>query len=178
MGISRTSVSVPASLKKRMDKVKDEVNWSAIACRAFEEKLAEIASNKEKKNMSDVINRLRASKAEAEAESYRDGAKLGTAWATNTARVRELKRFARMRDDWAECWDCGNFETDGTCAWAAYERVYFYLEPDDDGDRTLAKEFWEMATGEENEHNLMDADFLRGFVEGSLTVWDEVSDKL
>ena len=38
------SVSVTPELKARMDKVKQKVNWSAIACRAFEAKLSELAN--------------------------------------------------------------------------------------------------------------------------------------
>ena len=58
-GSHRTTISVPLELKKRMDKVKEDVNWSALACRAFEQKLAEVASKKENKTMNDVITRLR-----------------------------------------------------------------------------------------------------------------------
>ena len=59
----RQTVSIPIVLKQRMDKVAEPVNWSAEAGRAFEAKLAEISSRKEKQNMADVIQRLRASKA-------------------------------------------------------------------------------------------------------------------
>lgn len=40
----RQIVSIPANLKERMDKVADQVNWSAVAARAFEEKLKELES--------------------------------------------------------------------------------------------------------------------------------------
>jgi len=38
----RTTISVPRELKGRMDKVKEGVNWSALACQAFQTKLAEL----------------------------------------------------------------------------------------------------------------------------------------
>jgi hypothetical protein len=47
----RTTITVPAHLKQRMDAVKEEVNWSALAACAFEAKLAEFAKKKEKKKM-------------------------------------------------------------------------------------------------------------------------------
>ena len=50
-GYTRTTISVPADLKGRMNKVKEDVNWSALACQAFQGKLAEIAAKKERKTM-------------------------------------------------------------------------------------------------------------------------------
>jgi hypothetical protein len=38
-----TMISVPADLKRRMGKVKEGVNWSAVACRAFEKRLDRLA---------------------------------------------------------------------------------------------------------------------------------------
>jgi hypothetical protein len=47
----RTTITVPADLKRRMDAVTEEVNWSALAASAFEAKLTEIAKKKEAKKM-------------------------------------------------------------------------------------------------------------------------------
>ena len=38
----RTTITVPGELKKRMKRAGSKVNWSAVACEAFETKLAEI----------------------------------------------------------------------------------------------------------------------------------------
>ena len=43
---ARTTISVPSELKARMDAVDESVNWSAVACQAFELKLAEITKRK------------------------------------------------------------------------------------------------------------------------------------
>lgn len=43
-GSVRTTISIPADLRRRMCKVKEDVNWSALACVAFEAKLLEIAN--------------------------------------------------------------------------------------------------------------------------------------
>ena len=41
---TRTTTNIDGSLRARMDASHDRVNWSAVACRAFEEKLLELAS--------------------------------------------------------------------------------------------------------------------------------------
>ena len=38
----RTTITVPFELKKRMKKMRGQVNWSAVACEAFENKLEEL----------------------------------------------------------------------------------------------------------------------------------------
>lgn len=43
----RTTISLTEDLKRRMSDVEEVVNWSAIACRAFEEKLVEITAKKQ-----------------------------------------------------------------------------------------------------------------------------------
>ena len=64
VGTVRMNISLSQGLKRRMGVMKDEVNWSAIAARAFEEKLAAIATAKEKKSMDDVEAPLPSSHAE------------------------------------------------------------------------------------------------------------------
>ncbi|MHC4179286.1 MAG: hypothetical protein ACYSWU_17370 [Planctomycetota bacterium] len=82
---SVTSISVPPDLKRRMDKVKEPVNWSAVACQAFEQKLAEISAM----TCQFVINEVEARALDALA-GYGDNAfieafyeKLGKAYMRN-----------------------------------------------------------------------------------------------
>ena len=56
-GAVRVTISVPAKLKKRMERCKRETNWSAIAARAFSEYLSQIDFQKQEKNMADVKER-------------------------------------------------------------------------------------------------------------------------
>jgi hypothetical protein len=42
----RTSISIPPALRTRMKAVEQPVNWSSVATRAFEAKLAEIEARK------------------------------------------------------------------------------------------------------------------------------------
>jgi hypothetical protein len=69
----QTSISIPSHLRSRMDAVDEQVNWSAIACQAFEQKLAEINKRKELRDISDVVIRLRASRRQFENEQYQAG---------------------------------------------------------------------------------------------------------
>lgn len=41
----RVGISLCKVLKRRMENVEEHVNWSALAARAFEDKLAEISRN-------------------------------------------------------------------------------------------------------------------------------------
>ena len=103
---ARTTITVPADLKARMDQVKQPVNWSALACRAFEHKLAELITEKGTRNMSDVILRLRASKQRLDSELYKEGKGNGEAWAKDEAEAEELQALADARyeaqDDWRD----------------------------------------------------------------------------
>src|SRR6266446_8123193 len=90
---TRTTISVPAQLKVRMEQVRESVNWSAIACQAFENKLAEIAARKENKSMNDVVERLKASLRSDQGKSFNEGYEAGTNWAENTATAAELARL-------------------------------------------------------------------------------------
>jgi hypothetical protein len=174
----RTTVSVPADLKKRMDKVAESVNWSALACRAFQDKLAEIAERKEKKEMGDVIERLRASKRKSDSEQSRDGYTAGQAWAERHAEAAELERldsFVTCIEQDSSDWD-GFLDASGS-AYGPGERLYFALQPDDDGNRGAARDFWEGAARAEALDSLP-GEFIRGFAEGALSVWHRVEDKL
>ena len=39
--IARTTISIPTELKRKMERVKEPTNWSAIAARAFAAKVAD-----------------------------------------------------------------------------------------------------------------------------------------
>jgi predicted CopG family antitoxin len=178
MGSTRTTISVPADLRKRMDKVKEPVNWSALACSAFEQKLGEIASKKEKKSMSDVIARLKASKQASDSVVYREGFEAGEDWAKQYAEAAELRRLDHFKK---------RIETEPVYGWQ-----WFFSEESDDnsrfstadllaneitGDSMTAAEFWESAVGPDDAR-LADKEFLRGFAEGAASIWDSVKNQI
>ena len=168
------SVSVHPVLKTRMDKVKESVNWSAVACQAFEAKLNEIANQKETRDMSDVIERLRASKQEETSVQYNEGFELGQEWAKGTAGHAELLRLGEYEKSVSPGKWASLFSGDNQNDYGAGERLYSIIQPND-GDSGAAKWFWDTAIGEDVE---LTEDLVRGFAEGALDVWSEVEDKL
>jgi hypothetical protein len=175
---ARTSVSLPIDLRKRMDKVGESVNWSLVAVRAFEQELGRIASQKKEKNMSDVISRLRASKNKSNGERFEAGKELGVKWARETAEAEELELLSEHHDAMQR----ENYDIFAPSAfndaYGMWESLFFHIHRDDDGDRQACEEFWDVAVGEENRPHLSNGEFLRGFVDGALEVWDEVKNQI
>jgi len=180
--VDRRMISVPPELNARMA-THDDVNWSSVACRAFEQKLGEIAAQKKVKNMNDVIARLRASKQDEESEMYAAGKRLGEDWARNRASAAELRRLARLADRFgnAEDWD-GFFtvEPGHRDAFSTADRLAFIiLGNEDDHDRHDSTNFWASATGlDQYKSDLADLDFLEGFGEGAYEIWEAVEAQL
>jgi hypothetical protein len=173
----RVHVTIPADLKKRMDKANDLVNWSKVAREAFEQRLAEIVKQKGRASMSEAIARLRASKAEHGSQLYRDGQDAGERWAKSRADFDELtllsdlREQAQPRGEWEGCF------TDDPLVSAAYsaaERFVFVIRPDEDGDRGFAYEFWSRIVDGE----MPAAEFVFGFANAALVFFDEVRDQL
>src|SRR4051794_7369221 len=93
--VYRTTISIPQDLKEQMDAVKDQVNWSAVAARAFQAKLFEIQARKAKSmSKEDVVKRLRALQEQEGEEEYAEGKQAGREWAERQAKPRELRRLA------------------------------------------------------------------------------------
>jgi hypothetical protein len=180
-GHTRTNVSLLRELKVRMDAITVPVNWSAVAAQAFEAKLLELESRREVEDLDDVIARLKAAAMLEVNKEYQAGLKAGRKWAKQTATPKELRRlsnycaategdpfFARWWDVDAVCWDKPSEATD-----------YFVSRvcPDRRDDRRATEQFWWVALGDDALH-VEDADFLHGFGDGAVEVWDQVRDKL
>jgi hypothetical protein len=174
---ARTTISVPPTLKSQMDAVEESVNWSAVACRAFEAKLAEIAAKKEQKSMDDVITRLRASMRRVEDEQYRQGTQCGREWVEDRAEANDLIRLERWKARVGWEWDQLFSRDDQNNAYSMAELLVFEIWPEDDGDRSTAQSFWEEALGDDTSA-VDDPQFVKGFAEGALELWDEIKDKL
>lgn len=172
-GSYRTTISIPQDLKRRMDKAGPDVNWSAIAAAAFEAKLAEIAAKKVKKNMDDVIQRLRASNQENEAQSYKEGFKAGQEWAKDYAEAADLKKLSKFREPLSSHeWELQFVNDDYNPP--VSDRFIKIVWPDADEDA----EFWAGAIGEDFVYQADDGEFVHGFADGALNVWDEVKARL
>ncbi len=167
----RMTISVPDPLKERMTALKQKPNWSALACRAFTAHLAQVEGKKEKRDMDAVIARLRDSRLESAEATQADGFSAGQTWASGLATADQLQRLAEARDP-VHGWYVGV----GSSAYGAGEQVYFLIEPEDDGDRSAAEEFWKNALDGDDMPD--DDSFVQGFAEGACAIWYEVSDQL
>jgi hypothetical protein len=164
----RTTITIPPDLKERMDAVKEEVNWSALAARAFEEKLIEIASRKAEQSVNDVIRRLRASKCRSEDERFKEGEKAGREWAKTKAEYEELDNVGD--------WDWDSFIGDGGPH--VPFRVYYTMHPERSKEPEPAEAFWTGVLGERFLLFTSDAKFMKGFMKGVAEVWRAVEGKV
>lgn len=178
-GFLPMTISVPAEIKRRMGRVKEEVNWSFLASQAFESKLAAIAATKEKKDMSDVIARLRESKRQSSSAAYKEGFECGQAWVEDYAESDQLDKlqclFEERRSD-SYTWEDYFNSNCGSSAYTVAERLAFVIEPQSDGDSSEAAFFWEGVAGDDAP--LDKDDWVRGFAEGALDIWGRVKDQL
>jgi hypothetical protein len=169
--IYRTTVSVPIDLKERMDAVAGQVNWSQVAVRAFEEKLAELAAAKTEKTMGDAIQRLRASKLRGEDEAWTKGYEAGQEWARDEAEAEELDRLAtlvgRVQHD-------RDFDWTSSDAYGIANHVLAEISGEDRIDRRDSEEFWKAALGEKYPQG----NILYGFACGASNFWNEIREKL
>lgn len=107
----RTTITVPFDLKARMKKARAMVNWSAVACEAFERKLEELGPIEEITSVEDALKRMKSvqdlpSKSDL-VEPNETGREAGKHWAMNFAKPDQLKRIEGFRaahpnDEWNE----------------------------------------------------------------------------
>ena len=97
----RTTITVPWDLKARMKKARAQVNWSAVACDAFEQKLEELGPIEDITRLEDVVHRMKATGQEcpkSNPEATESGHQSGKHWAMNFARPGQLHRIEELRD--------------------------------------------------------------------------------
>ena len=168
MPVVRTTISIPEDLKKRMDACRVEMNWSEIAAEAFEQKLGDVAANKQKKTMQDVIQRLKASRKRSEAEESKQGLKLGRKWAETAAEWDELERLDEAEGEENHS-DLFNEPHRGGPS--------FFCSTKDGSDHLDEKDlqgFWRTWGGIAKPSH----DFVNAFWDGAVQVYREVRDKV
>lgn len=167
------NIYIPDSMKARMDAAGERANWSAVAQRAFAVELDHLESIKEIGSMTDVIERLKASKNAFLAQQLADGRASGTDWAKRHATWVELKRLAEADLD-----TYLDVEKEGAeAAWLAAACVFRYATGDlsCQPDRENLADFYYI---DEEAVDAITVEFMSGFVEGARDVWEEVADKL
>jgi hypothetical protein len=175
----RMNISIPMDLKERMDAVDEPVNWSAMACQAFQAKLAEINAKRKVAGMEDVIARLRASKRSQPSEVYRGGHEAGRKWARADAEAIELKRLNTFQDECrGDAWHRFFDSEAASSAFSPAELLVFVIQPENEADRRAAADFWEAVTGEKRSALATRDEYIKGFAEGALELWDEVKNHI
>lgn len=157
--MARVTVYVPDTLKGLMDPLGDRVNWSNVAQTAFQAEVQRYFFLKEI-NMQSVIERLRSSKEQYEAGQFEAGKSYGTKWAMENASYDQLKRLSSF--------DLEEGYADNLVG--AFEKHM----NNDFSYRNLEDGFWATEDGYQPPSD----EYLRGFVEGAQTIWEEVEDQL
>jgi hypothetical protein len=174
--MARMTISLPDGLKDRMDAVMEPGNWSAVASRAFEIELGEVAKRKREKDMSDVIQRLRADKLGGQDTAYKKGFTDGQYWARDVAGYGQLERLAAWAED--ENW-IDTFYDLSEDAWSSATRFYLEVEGKNtqDYEQNHYDEFWERAACVE-EASVLTGAYVHGLAEGALNIFREVQPQL
>lgn len=191
----RTTITVPFGLKARMKQVGAEVNWSAVACDAFEQKLAEIGPIEEITSVESAIKRMKSlpknpGSPDGDCQS---GKEAGIHWALNFARPDQLARIEEYRDGISDQdWEPLLMSREG---WRELARC---IEPhprprsfpDDLGRRPKntrrhrhqprgergpgsEKEIWQSILDRRPDH----PGFFLGFANGALEIWKQIKDQ-
>jgi hypothetical protein len=207
IGAIRVNISVPKELKTRMEASPEQVNWSKVACQAFEAKLLELESKKEVKGIKDVIARWKAADELDRNEDYRAGRAASERWAKEDARPKQLRALAKLvhgpqlnRTNFLGAFAIEKGETNRKAplfgkgpgfGWALAQAIAGKLEylfhVGDLGphsglggmlnDMDIAL-FWTKVLGENWKFLIEDRNFAQGFLEGALDIWEIASRKL
>jgi hypothetical protein len=177
---ARTTITVPRELKQRMKSVRDYVNWSSVARRAFEATLNELSqqqqADEESATMEGVVARLRRLRSEAleDGGSRSAGDAQGRKWAMNVASPEQLNRLEQFRMSLSEPQWEQLFLTDA--GWRELARRIDPATLSPNGRPRPGKEraLWKGILEEPPE----DLAFFQGFAEGAISVWREVRDQL
>jgi hypothetical protein len=134
----------------------DSINWSEVARAAFDNAIQQQKSMKVQ-NMEDVIERLRQSKAVAEGADEAAGKRDGSVWAQKDASYRDLKRIGTINLDAR----VGQFAS----------QVDVVLGND---GQSWGESFWNNGEFETAPNDA----YVFGWVEGAMSVWDQVGGKI
>lgn len=157
--MARISLYLPDELKARMDAVADGVNWSEVARPAIASALAAY-EHKKGQTMDTAIERLRASKQEADAEDKTEGREHGRTWAKEEAAYRDLQRLAKVYHQ----------RLDG---YEPFDLLIKAIDPD--GELTQDERLTYLFGRDDFEAGI---EYCDAFIEGALELFGEVQDKL
>jgi hypothetical protein len=161
----------------------EKVNWSAIASEAFAAEVARINTRKEKAKMDDVIARLRASQREGVSLLFERGREAGEEWAKQEAEAIELRRLEQARYETKsevksgfDNWLVGIHPDSRLSARSRFVQIIRPTEHALDCESTV-EDFWDEAL-DDLACDSGDSEFVHGFADGALDIWEEVANKL
>lgn len=153
--MARINLSIPDGIKQEMDGIQG-VNWSSVAAEAFQDV---VARNKHRgDSMSEIKERLMASKAKFEKDMIETGETYGRDWAKDDAEYVELLKLQKQ-ERYPE----------------TLEELFCHIA-DEPTDNYAYRDFLETIFGHTWEHDSQKYDvapFCKGFVEGALALFDE-----
>lgn len=176
----RTTITVPRHLKKRMKRVGVSVNWSGVACEAFERRLSEIEQVEQVTTIEGAVARMKQLHSQQEnSGEFEAGREFGKRWALNNATPQQLADLEAMRfefdsDEWLE------FFSDRR----AVRKLTMCLLPEAVRGRRRGRNgpevrgirlFWREVFGGRRPESF---EVFPGFVDGALEVWGEVKSHL
>jgi hypothetical protein len=167
--VYRTTITIPQKLKDQMDALEAQVNWSAVAAEAFQRKVAEVRSGKERLTVkSQVIERLRKA-GQADPQGFEAGRAAGRKWAEEKALPRHLRALENALDFYVP-------DQDEESPWGAPDNLARAFEVISSVGES--RTFWREAIGPKGFELMLVEDFARGFIAGAREVWDEVRGEL
>ena len=168
-GFVRTTISLPADLRRRMKACGEGVNWSAVAARAFAAEVVRIRSQKEDVHLDDVVARLRSTEHQSRSELFHRGRLKGEKWATRQATADQLRRLWAARRDARR--------QPGTNAENWISKIDAKRPPGD----VLGEIVGEHKTARpasNTEKLLNSSEYIHGFAAGAVHIWKQVAKKL
>ena len=174
----RMNISLPSELKQEMDAVTESVNWSAIAADAFRRKLLALTSQREGKNMTEAITRLKAAMEFESITEHELGGEDGKNWAMWTAKPKQLRLLSNHyeRNGLQKFIEAARNRSDEHYPALVLANVlYGMCHPDtlfDDEAEVYIEN--DLRTSVDDLNNIP---YLTGFVEAALEVWHLVNDE-
>lgn len=158
------SISIPDGLKAKMKAISEPMNWSAIAAKAFEDELKRVSQRDRERDVMEVIERLDPSYIDGESLVYQSGFSLGEGWARDEADATDLQRLDK------------HAAAMGSNIYRDYEEPNALAKQiigDENAHAGDVDDWWSAVLGESLE-SIWEPEFVRGFVEGALAVWEVV----
>ncbi len=134
---------------------------------------------KDSEDIQDTIKRLRSERSAL----FQKGSQTGATWAKNKASLTELRLLNRLRSNEGKDWDAWFVEWDHFHLAAEILRLPSHRrevsETEFEAEESRVAQFWKDEVAIDTEADeLASADFLQGFAEGALDVFEKVRGEL